>query len=59
MSEAVAPIDADSISLGTAMRTGLSGMVIGNTAEEILDRVDSSVIVLKPVGFVWSGPPKA
>ncbi|UTW07616.1 universal stress protein [Pseudomonas benzenivorans] len=34
--------------IGTVARTGLSGALIGNTAEAVLDRVDSDVLVLKP-----------
>ncbi len=38
--------------MGTVCRTGLAGMIIGNTAEEILQRVDCSVLAIKPRGFV-------
>lgn len=34
--------------IGTVGRTGISGALIGNTAEVILDAVDSDVLVLKP-----------
>ena len=34
--------------IGTVARTGISGALIGNTAEVILDAVDSDVLVLKP-----------
>ncbi|MGE1156428.1 universal stress protein [Pseudomonas kitaguniensis] len=34
--------------IGTVARTGLSGALIGNTAEVILDAVESDVLVLKP-----------
>ena len=34
--------------IGTVARTGLSGALIGNTAEVILDTLDSDVLVLKP-----------
>ena len=39
------------IVMGTVARTGIAGMVIGNTAERILDTVDSSVLAVKPAGF--------
>lgn len=42
----------DLIVMGTLSRTGIPGFIIGNTAEEILDQVDCSVVVLKPDGFV-------
>ena len=34
--------------LGTVARTGLSGVLIGNTAEVVLDALESDVLVLKP-----------
>ena len=34
--------------IGTVARTGISGALIGNTAEVVLDAVDSDVLVLKP-----------
>lgn len=34
--------------IGTIARTGLSGALIGNTAEVILDTLESDVLVLKP-----------
>ena len=38
--------------MGTVGRHGLSGILIGNTAEDILSNVDCSVLALKPDGFV-------
>lgn len=38
--------------MGTVARSGLSGLVMGNTAERILDDVRCSVIAVKPPGFV-------
>lgn len=37
--------------MGTVARTGVSGLVIGNTAEKVLDMVQSSVMTVKPPGF--------
>jgi len=34
--------------VGTVARTGLSGALIGNTAEVVLDALESDVLVLKP-----------
>ncbi len=48
----VQQLDADMLALGTVSRSGMSGLLIGNTAEAILNRVDCSVITLKPQGFV-------
>lgn len=44
-------LEADAVGLGTASRKGLGGLMIGNTAEEILNRVDCAVVALKPEGF--------
>lgn len=38
--------------MGTIARTGIPGLVIGNTAEKILNSIDSSVITVKPASFV-------
>ena len=40
------------IVMGTVRRTGVAGLLIGNTAEKILRRVDCSVLTVKPEGFV-------
>jgi len=40
------------IIMGTVCRAGLAGLIIGNTAEEILQRMDCSVLAIKPRGFV-------
>ncbi|MGP1356479.1 universal stress protein [Roseicyclus sp.] len=42
----------DLIVMGTVGRTGLSGFVMGNTAETILKAVRASVLAVKPDGFV-------
>jgi nucleotide-binding universal stress UspA family protein len=48
----IAEIQADLIVMGTVARTGIPGLIIGNTAEEILDQVTCSVLAVKPPGFV-------
>jgi nucleotide-binding universal stress UspA family protein len=40
------------IVMGTVGRTGISGLLIGNTAEKILNNVDCSVFTVKPDGFI-------
>jgi hypothetical protein len=40
------------IVMGTVIRTGIAGFIVGNTAENILQRVDCSVLTVKPDGFV-------
>ena len=42
----------DLIVMGTLARTGVEGVLIGNTAEKILGKLDCSVLALKPAGFV-------
>ncbi len=38
--------------LGTIARTGVPGFFIGNTAEDLLNRVSCSVVTVKPPGYV-------
>lgn len=42
----------DLIIMGTISRAGIAGLLIGNTAEKVLRKVDSSVLVIKPEGFI-------
>lgn len=42
----------DLLVLGSVARQGLSGLLIGNTAERVLRKVECSVLTLKPEGFV-------
>jgi nucleotide-binding universal stress UspA family protein len=42
----------DLIVMGTVYRTGVAGFFIGNTAENVLQQVDCSVLTVKPEGFV-------
>ena len=44
-------LEADLVVLGTVGRTGVPGLLIGSTAEEILNSVDCSVLTLKPESF--------
>jgi len=37
--------------MGTVSRTGVAGFFIGNTAEKILNKLDCSVLAIKPEGF--------
>ncbi len=38
--------------IGTVARTGISGALIGNTAEVVLDALESDVLVLKPQSII-------
>ncbi len=46
-----AELRADLVVMGTVARTGISGLIIGNTAETILDQLTCSVLAIKPPGF--------
>lgn len=50
--ELVAAQGIDLLVMGSVCRTGIAGFLIGNTAEEVLNQVDCSVLTLKPDGFV-------
>jgi universal stress protein E len=42
----------DLILMGTVARTGIAGLLMGNTAEKILQNVSCSVLALKPSSFI-------
>lgn len=46
-----ARLDASLIVMGTVSRTGIAGLIIGNSAETILRSVRCSVLAVKPEGF--------
>lgn len=50
--ELSAKLDADLIVMGTVGRSGIPGLIIGNTAEEVLQTTQASVLAVKPKGFV-------
>lgn len=43
---------ADLLVMGTVARAGIQGLFIGNTAENILQKVNCSLVALKPNGFI-------
>ncbi|MEM9427150.1 MAG: universal stress protein [Pseudomonadota bacterium] len=45
-------LGADVVVMGTIARTGLSGVLIGNTAENIINSLECPVLAVKPEGFV-------
>lgn len=49
---AVAGLGIDILVMGTIGRTGLPGLLMGNTAENILHRLGCSLVAVKPPGFV-------
>lgn len=50
--ECVEQQEIDVLVMGTLARTGISGFVIGNTAENILQSISCSLVAMKPEGFV-------
>lgn len=42
----------DLLVMGTVSRSGISGLLIGNTAEKVLQKVDCSILTVKPKGFI-------
>ncbi|MFN2169102.1 MAG: universal stress protein, partial [Anaerolineae bacterium] len=43
---------SDIIVMGTLSRTGLKGLLMGNTCETVLQHIDASVLAVKPEGFI-------
>lgn len=52
-------LDADLTVMGTVGRGGISGMLIGNTAEKVLHSAARSLLAVKPEGFVSPVRPPA
>jgi nucleotide-binding universal stress UspA family protein len=50
--ELATELDADLVVMGTVGRTGIPGLLIGNTAEVILNNLECSVLAVKPEGFI-------
>jgi nucleotide-binding universal stress UspA family protein len=48
----VEELDARLLLAGTVARTGIPGLLIGNTAEDVLNDVRTSLLAVKPEGFV-------
>lgn len=46
-----AELRTDLVVMGTIARTGISGLIIGNTAETIFDQLSCSVLAIKPPSF--------
>jgi nucleotide-binding universal stress UspA family protein len=44
--------EIDLIIMGTVSRTGIAGLLIGDTAEFVLRQVQCAVLTVKPKGFV-------
>jgi universal stress protein E len=42
---------ADAVVMGAISRSGLKGLFLGNTAEDVLDRLHCDLVIVKPDGF--------
>ncbi len=51
ISDLAARIGADLVVMGTHRHTGIRGLFIGSTAEQVLGQVECSVLAVKPRGF--------
>lgn len=49
--EAATRLNADLLVMGTVARTGMPGLIIGNTAEDVLNNVRIPVVAVKPPGY--------
>jgi len=45
-------LKVDLIALGTVGRSGVEGLLLGNTAENVLAESDCDILAVKPAGFV-------
>lgn len=52
VSKLAAELQAELLVLGTVGRSGLQGVLIGNTVERVLQTCDCSILAVKPTGFV-------
>jgi universal stress protein E len=52
-------LDAQVVVMGAVSRSGLKRLFIGHTAERVLDRLKSDVLIIKPEGFKTPVPRKA
>jgi nucleotide-binding universal stress UspA family protein len=44
--------NSDVVVMGTLSRTGLKGLLLGNTSETVLQGIDATVVAIKPEGIV-------
>ena len=48
----VEELGLDILVMGTVARTGIPGFLIGNSAENIVQKIRCSLVAMKPPGFV-------
>ncbi|HEY3517001.1 MAG TPA: universal stress protein [Gammaproteobacteria bacterium] len=44
-------VRADAVVMGAVSRSGLKSLFLGNTAEDVLDRLHCDLVIVKPAGF--------
>ena len=49
-------LNADVVIMGAVSRSGLKGLFLGNTAEDMLDRLHCDLLIVKPDGFKATVP---
>jgi universal stress protein E len=49
--ELTSQLRADAVIMGAISRSGLKGLFLGNTAEDVLDRLHCDLVIVKPEGF--------
>lgn len=54
----VTELGIDLLVMGSVGRVGIAGFLIGNTAEEVFNQVDCSLLTLKPKGFITPVTPE-
>ena len=50
--EGVEKLEPDLVVMGTVSRGGIAGLLMGNTAERLVDRIDCPLLTVKPDDFV-------
>ena len=45
-------LNAGLVVMGTVFRTGIPGLIIGNTAETVMNKLECSILAIKPQKFV-------
>lgn len=50
--QGIEKLESETLVMGTVSRSGVAGLLVGNTAERILDRVPCSMLTIKPEDFV-------
>lgn len=51
LSEVADEVHSDVVVMGTLSRTGLRGLIMGNTCETVLQHINASILAVKPEGF--------